>query len=319
MDYLPYILIFLCAILLAWWLTMLILEMYSSKRRRIKDRLSDLSLADPVRVRQNLLLAQMEASGVSGFLAKYGFFQKLYKNLLQAWPNLSLPKFLIICIASSLTVGAVVGLVFFSIIFAMIGAAAGLWLPFMILNSKRARRQRVMAEQLPEALDFLSRILKAGHSLPTGIQMVADELPAPLSTEFRRTYDQHSLGQPIEESFKEMASRIDSPDFAFLITAILIQRQTGGDLSEVLGNISDMIRARLKLAMQVKSKTAEGRFTGYILVAFPCAMFAIMYLMNPTYTAIMYQSKKGIAMLCAAVVLQSMGLFAIRKITRIRV
>jgi tight adherence protein B len=211
------------------------------------------------------------------------------------------------------------GLLLFSWVFGILGGIFGLLLPFFILNSKRSRRQRMIADQLPETLDFLSRILKAGHSLTTGIQMVADELPMPLSGEFRRCYDQHSLGQPLEESFKEMASRIESPDFAFLITAILIQRQTGGDLSEVLGNISGMIRARIRLAQQVKSKTAEGRFTGYILVAFPAAMFLIMYGMNPEYTAIMYQTTKGLCLLGVAVGLQVMGLLAIRKITKIRV
>jgi tight adherence protein B len=319
MTLLPMILIFTCAALIAWWLTMLIAELFSSKRRRLKDRLSDLSLVDPVRVRQNLMLAQMEASGVAKALAKYRFFQKLYRNLLQAWPNLSLGKFLFICCTGAVVGALLGGLLLFSFFFALLGFLGGLWIPFLILNGKRARRQRTIADQLPEALDFLSRILKAGHSLTTGIQMIADELPAPLSSEFRRCYEQHSLGQPLEDSFKEMSSRIDSPDFAFFITAILIQRQTGGDLSELLGNISGMIRGRIRLAQQVKSKTAEGRFTGYILVAFPIAMFLIMYAINPDYTAIMFQTNTGLGLLGIAVVLIIMGLFAIRKITKIRV
>ena len=238
---------------------------------------------------------------------------------MQAWPNLSLAAFLIICLVGGILCSLVAGVLLFSFFFALLGLGFGLAIPFFILNSKRARRQRTIADQLPEALDFLSRILKAGHSLPTGIQMIADELPMPLAEEFRRCYEQHSLGQPLEDSFKEMASRIESPDFAFFITAILIQRQTGGDLSELLGNISGMIRGRIRLAQQVKSKTAEGRFTGYILVAFPAAMFLIMYAMNPDYTAIMFQTFMGKCMLGAAIVLVFMGLFAIRKITTIRV
>jgi tight adherence protein B len=319
MGLLPIILIFTCAALMAWWLTLLILELFSSKRRRLKDRLSDLSLVDPVRVRQNLMLAQMEASGVAKILAKYRFFQRLYRNLLQAWPNLSLGKFLFICGAGAIFGALLSGILLFSFFFALLGGLFGLAVPFFILNGKRARRQRTIADQLPEALDFLSRILKAGHSLTTGIQMIADDLPPPLAAEFRRCYEQHSLGQPLEDSFKEMSSRIDSPDFAFFITAILIQRQTGGDLSELLGNISGVIRARIRLAQQVKSKTAEGRFTGYILVAFPAAMFLIMYAINPDYTAIMYQTNKGLGLLGIAVGLVILGLFAIRKITKIRV
>src|SRR5205085_6835476 len=103
--------------------------------------------------------------------------------------------------------------------------------------------------------------------LSTGLQMMGEELPAPLAAEFRRCYDQHSLGTPLEDALKDMATHIESTDFAFFVTAVLIQRQTGGDLAEVLGNISKMIRGRLRLLQQVKAKTAEGRFTGYIMVA----------------------------------------------------
>src|SRR5204863_8156518 len=136
-------------------------------------------------------------------------------------------------------------------------------------GQKRGRRQRAIANQLPEALDFLSRVLQAGHSFSTGVQMMSEELLDPLKTEFRRCYDQHSLGQPLEDSLKEMTTRVESTDFAFFVTAVLIQRQTGGDLAEVLNNISDMIRQRIGLQQHVKAKTAEGRFTGYIMVAFP--------------------------------------------------
>ena len=168
-----------------------------------------------------------------------------------------------------------------SLLIGLGGFAIGAYIPFFVLNSKRAKRQRLMAEQLPEALDFLSRVLKAGHSFSTGLQMMADELPAPLSHEIRRCYDQHSLGQSLDDSLKDTALRIESTDFAFFVTAVLIQRQTGGDLSEVLKNISGMIRNRVRLAQQVKAKTAEGRFTGYILVAFPAVMFGLCYVQNP--------------------------------------
>ena len=111
--------------------------------------------------------------------------------------------------------------------------------------------------------------------------MMADELPKPISEEFRKVYDQHSLGQPLEESLKDMSSRVDSTDFSFFVTAVLIQRQTGGDLSEVLGNISRLVRSRMRLSQSVAAKTAEGRFTGYILICFPVVMFLICWYLNP--------------------------------------
>jgi tight adherence protein B len=149
--------------------------------------------------------------------------------------------------------------------------------------------------------------------------MMADELPKPLSTEFRQCYDQHSLGQSLDDALKDTAGRIDSTDFAFFVTAVLIQRQTGGDLSEVLRNISHMIRQRVRLHQQVKAKTAEGRFTGYIMVAFPVVMFFIVSALSPEYSQILLHTPTGLKMVALAAGLQVAGLFAIHKITSIKV
>jgi tight adherence protein B len=180
-------------------------------------------------------------------------------------------------------------------------------------------RQSSLSNQLPEALDFLSRVLKAGHSLSTGLQMMSEEIPKPLGQEFRRAYDQHSLGMSMEDSLKDMSVRIESTDFAFFVTATLIQRQTGGDLSEVLNNISGMIRQRIRLAQNVKAKTAEGRFTGYLLSAFPAVMFVIASILNPEYTSVLWKTTTGMALLTVAFVLMLSGLFVIKKITTVRV
>jgi tight adherence protein B len=149
--------------------------------------------------------------------------------------------------------------------------------------------------------------------------MMADELPPPLSGEFRQAYDQHSLGQSLDDALKDTAARIESTDFAFFVTAVLIQRQTGGDLSEVLKNISSMIRQRVRLQQQVKAKTAEGRFTGYIMVAFPVIMFFIASALNPEYGQTLLHTSTGLKMLGFAAGLQILGLLAIRKITTVKV
>jgi len=202
---------------------------------------------------------------------------------------------------------------------ASLGGASAAYPPFFLLTAKRARRQKALASQLPEALDFLSRALKAGHSLSTGIQMMADELPHPLAAEFRQCYDQHSLGHSLDEALKDTAGRVESTDFSFFVTAVLIQRQTGGDLSEVLRNISNMIRQRVRLGQQVKAKTAEGRFTGYIMVAFPVVMFFIASALNPEYSQVLLHTTSGIKMVATAAVLQAAGLLAIRRITTVKV
>jgi tight adherence protein B len=206
-----------------------------------------------------------------------------------------------------------------SLIVANAGLVLGAYLPMVVLTSRRNARQRTLALQLPEALDFLSRILRAGHSLSTGLQMMGDELPRPLGEEFRRAYDQHSLGLTMDEALKDMTTRIESSDFAFFVTAVLIQRQTGGDLSEVLNNISSTVRQRIRLQQHVKAKTAEGRLTGYILSAFPVVMFLLASTLNPTYASVLWKTSEGLALLALAFTLTVLGLFAIRKITTLKI
>jgi tight adherence protein B len=260
----------------------------------------------------------IQATGLSATLGRIRTFRNLQRRLLQAWPDLSLAQFLGIMAA----VGFAAFMLFASVgslwVATGIGAAAA-YIPLMLLNAKRGRRQRQLSVQLPEALDFLSRVLRAGHSFSTGLQMMGDELPQPLAAEFRRAFSQHSLGQPLEDALKDMASRIESTDFAFFVTAVLIQRQTGGDLSEVLNNISGMVRQRIRLQQSVKAKTSEGRFTGYILVAFPAVMFLITYVLSPKTMDTMIHDSTGLTLLGIAFGLQMMGLWAIRKITAVKV
>jgi tight adherence protein B len=256
--------------------------------------------------------------GVPPWLATKPAVQALNRKLLQAVPGANLGRFLLLAVGMGFATFFVAFAVGGSFWVSVVGGAAAAYLPFFYLNFKRNKRQRMLGDQLPEALDFLSRILRAGHSFSTGLQMMSDELPQPLAGEFRRAYDQHSLGQPLDDALKDTAARVDNTDFAFFVTALLIQRQTGGDLSEVLGNISGMIRGRIRLQQQVRSKTAEGRFTGYILVAFPAVMFGVVYTQNPEYCQRLLHGT-GLYFLGTAFSLQMAGLFCIKKITTIRV
>lgn len=253
-----------------------------------------------------------------GFLARVPYMPALARKLLQAYPDFSFHKFLAICLGLSLLAGSITFLVTTQPAMGVIAAAIGFYAPVLFVDNRRARRQKLLSEQLPEALDFLSRILRAGHSLSTGLQMMSEELPQPMAAEFRRAYDQHSLGQNMDDCLKGMSTRVESTDFAFFVTAVLIQRQTGGDLSEVLSNISEMIRQRMRLQSHVKAKTAEGRFTGYILTGFPAVMFGISYMLNPDYAGVLLHGK-GILLLCVAFGLCMMGLYCIKKITTVRV
>lgn len=305
--------------LFVWAVSAFIINLVRNERGRLAQRLSGVSGSTGETSQAASIVVAADNEGLPTALANIGYFRNLNRRLHHAYPDASITKFLTLVfgLGSGL---ALVGLVIFDApLIAGAAGVAGAYLPFMFMNQKRAKRQKLLAEQLPEGLDFLQRILKAGHSLSTGLAMMAEELPKPLGEEFRRCYDQHSLGQGLDECLKDMSRRIESTDFAFFVTAVLIQRQTGGDLSQVLGNISSMIRQRIRLQQYVKAKTAEGRFTGYILVAFPVLMFFIAYTMNPDYGQILLHTSSGLTLLGIAVALVFLGLIAIRKITTVKV
>jgi tight adherence protein B len=313
------LLIALAAGIFAWGAAQLVIELLGDDRKKITRRLSTggRGQVDTILSRHNQSII-LQIKGLPPFLARSAFFQTLNRKLIHAYPEASLLRFLAICVILLVMGFMIATAVFDSILIGMLAGITGAYLPIVFVNNRRASRQRLLAGQLPDALDFLCRILKAGHSLTTGIQMMGDELPKPISGEFRRCYDQHSLGQSLEQALRDMSARVDNSDFAFFVTAVLIQRQTGGDLGEVLRNISTMIRARVKLQQHVKAITAEGRFTGYILFGFPSVMFVISWALNPEYAGVLLKTQLGNILLGAAVGLQLIGLFVIRQIVNVK-
>lgn len=306
--------------LVAWSVTRAISGGGAGERKKLQQRLSTEARTDVAAlVASKPIFIQLEVKGLPERLARTEFIQRLHRKLMAVWPRVSVMRFLWLVAGLGVGLFAVFLLVTTSPVPAAAAGAFGAYLPFFLVNRKRNRQQRQIADQLPEALDFLARILRAGHSLTTGLQMISDEMPQPLAGEFRRAYDQHSLGQGLDDVLKDMSGRIESTDFAFFVTAVLIQRQTGGDLSEVLTNISGMIRGRIRLQQHVKAKTAEGRFTGYILVAFPAVMFVLAYTANPGYAGVLVNTSEGKVLLGIAFSLQVLGLLAIRKLTTVKV
>ena len=290
------------------------------ERKKLAERLSnDNRKFDPADASARAIKIHLDSSSLPVLLSRSQFFNELNRHLGQTLPGMTVVKFLSISGALAALAGLMMLLLTTSMIPAAVASAGAGYLPFFLLSAKRNRRAKALAHQLPEALDFLSRALKAGHSLSTGVQMMADELAHPISEEFRQCYDQHSLGQSLDDALKDTSARIESTDFAFFVTAVLIQRQTGGDLSEVLRNISGMIRQRVRLHQQVRAKTAEGRLTGYIMVGFPVVMFFIASALNAEYSQILLHTPTGLKMIGVAAGLQMAGLLAIHKITTVRV
>ena len=310
--------------LLVWGVAAAIKGLINGEKRKLQQRLVAEGQGQRMgggagQLPLSITRGQDTASGASAMLVRWRPLEGLHRLVVQAYPNMNVTTFMCIAGGCAFTCFMILLAITNNTIIGLVGFVLAGYLPFLMLGQKRGRRQRQLAMQLPDALDFLARVLQAGHSFSTGIQMMSEELPEPLKGEFRRCYEQHSLGQPLEDAMKEMATRIESTDFAFFITAVLIQRQTGGDLSEVLKNISAMIRQRIRLAQHLKAKTAEGRFTGYILVAFPAVMFVLVSVMNPAYAHNLTGTPTGQKMLGTAFTLQMMGLWLIRKLTTVRV
>jgi tight adherence protein B len=192
-------------------------------------------------------------------------------------------------------------------------------LPFVWLYFKRAQRLRKFAGQLSDALELVARALRAGHSLAAGMHVVAEEMPAPIADEFGRVFEEQNLGIPIEESLKSMCERVPNLDLRFFVTSVGIQRQTGGDLAEILDKIGYVIRERFRILGQVKALTGEGRLSGVVLIALPFALFGFMLNVKPDYVETLWTTDLGKKMAVAAIIAQVIGALVIRKIVNIKV
>jgi tight adherence protein B len=225
---------------------------------------------------------------------------------------------------------------FYSVVLMIVGALIGNWwipagfagwipgmlmgiLPYAWARYKRSVRLHQMTVMLPQAVDLMSRALRAGYSMSSAFVMVADELPDPLGPEFRRTADEINFGLPFQEALTNLAQRFPVPDLRFLVTAILVQKETGGNLVALLEKIAVVLRARVQLAQKVRVYTAQGRLTGVILVALPFVLFVVLNMISPGYSRPMFESDIGRKMVYAAVAAMAVGIMAIRRIIDIRV
>jgi tight adherence protein B len=248
---------------------------------------------------------------------------------LTRWDSVSTPlQRMVIQSGLQLTVGSLVlGSIFLGLATA---AVLGFLLPYLtaalvvgalastfpILYVKRAARKRLekFEEQFPEAVDLIARALRAGHALPTALQMVADEIPQPVGEEFKRLFDQHSYGMSLPDALRAFGDRIPILDARFFVTAVLTQREMGGNLSEVLDKLSSVIRDRFKVKRQVRVVSAHGRITGVVLGFLPPTVAGILFLLSPTHMALLFNDPIGLYMVAGAVVLQVVGVLVIRRI-----
>ncbi|WP_250846701.1 type II secretion system F family protein [Aquisphaera insulae] len=242
-------------------------------------------------------------------------------NLLyeQADVNLTFNSFMAMVLGLGL-VGILVGLFFHLPWLTLpIGSLFLASLPFLWLLKRKQRRIRKFVEAMPEAVELISRALRAGHGLASGLHLVAEEMRGPLADEFNRVFEEQNFGIPIEISLRNMADRIPVMDVRFFVIAIIIQRVTGGDLAEVLDKIGKLIRQRFELLGHVKALTAEGRLSGIVLLALPPGLLAFLSFSNFAYISPLFTTSVGTKMLAITAAFQVLGAWMINKIVAIKV
>jgi tight adherence protein B len=200
-----------------------------------------------------------------------------------------------------------------------IGFLLGLGVPFIVLHVKRKRRFLAFEEAFPEALDLMARALKAGHAFATGLKMVADEMGEPVGPEFRKTFDEQNFGLPVKEALENLVGRVPRLDVRFFATAVMIQRDTGGNLAEILENLAHVVRERFKILRQVRVYTAHGRLTGYVLLALPAVLAIALSFINPDHMNLLFRERMGQTMLLVAAGMQFVGYMWIRQVIKIEV
>lgn len=200
----------------------------------------------------------------------------------------------------------------------LLGIAAGSF-PYIYLYVKRQGRFRRFDTQLPEAIDLMSRALRAGHAVISAIELVSQETSEPLATEFRIVFDEQNLGLPIREALLNLVSRVPTDDVRFLATAILVQKETGGNLAEILDKAASVMRERMRLKGQLRVYTAQGRMTGWFLCFLPFVVFGLISFVNHEYERQLWSNPIGVRLIYAALAMMGLGVYTIRKIINFRV
>jgi tight adherence protein B len=201
---------------------------------------------------------------------------------------------------------------------AVLGVLSG-FMPSLFIGMKRQKRMSKFEELLPDAIDLLARAVRAGHAFTTGLDMIAKELPSPICEEFRRTYELQNLGIPIREAFQNLTRRVPLPDVRIFVTALTIQRETGGNLAEILDNLSHVMRERFKLVRQIQVFTAQGRMSMYMLVSMPPITGILIFLLNRDYIMRLFTDPLGHRFIGVSVFMQIIGYFVIRRIIQPRI
>jgi tight adherence protein B len=287
------------------------------RQRHLQKRLQELGGLGAAEAPDSLLKLA-DPSWLAHNLKKIRRIAELQTLLEQAGVSWHLGTFLTVCLGSA-GLGLTLGFIKLGFLGGLVGAGLGLLLPYQVFRFKKKRRVKKFEKQLPEALDLLARGMRAGHAFASGLQLVAQEMDDPIGMEFFITAKEHSHGLDLNAALVHLCQRVDLRDLRFFTTAVIVQRETGGNLTEILEKIAALIRERFKLRNQILALTAEGRLSGWILVMLPPLVALSLFYMNPSYEMLLVTHPLGKMMALVALGAQAVGMLAIRKIVNIKV
>jgi tight adherence protein B len=306
-----------------------LLDQRSAQARVLRERLATVQEAAAHEPSEELALLRDEMlskiPALDNLLRRSSRISNLQPFLEQANLKIRAGNILVLCMASAVAM-AIVGFLAAgslppnqALLFAVVGLIIGGFVPYSYASYRRTKRFQKFEELFPEAIDTLARAVRAGHAFTTALELIANELSEPVASEFRKLFEEQKFGLPVRDALMNLAERMPLVDVKFFVTAVMLQRETGGNLAEILDNLSYVIRERFKIMRQVRVYTAQGRLTMLLLMGLPPVIVVTMLLTSPAFIRPLFADPIGHVLVVAGVVLQTFGYFVIRKIIQIQV
>ena len=305
-----------------------LLDQRSAQARLLRERLATVQESahqpnEELALVRDEMLSKIPA--LDHLLRRSARISNLQPFLEQANLKIRAGNIVVLCLVSAGILGAV-GFVLAgslppkqALLFAAVGVVLGGFFPYSYASYRRTKRFQKFEELFPEAIDTLARAVRAGHAFTTALELIANELSEPVASEFRKLFEEQKFGLPVRDALMNLAERMPLVDVKFFVTAVMLQRETGGNLAEILDNLSYVIRERFKIMRQVRVYTAQGRLTMLLLMGLPPLIVMTMLLTSPAFIRPLFADPIGHVLIVAGVVLQTFGYFVIRKIIQIQV
>ena len=300
-----------------------LLDERRAQARLIRDRLAAVQKAPERDPDEELALVRDEQlskiPALDTLLRRSARVSAMQDSLLQAGMKFRAGNFLVLCAGCGVLAAFVVVVLSRNPAIAWAALVIGAFLPYAVVSYRRQKRFERIEELFPEAIDTLARAVRAGHAFTTALEMISNEISEPLAGEFRKLFEEQKFGMPVRDALMNLTQRVPLVDVKFFVTAVMLQRETGGNLAEILDNLSYVIRERFKIQRQVRVHTAQGRLTMALLMAMPPTVVAVLLTFSPDFVKPLFYDPFGHILLVVAITLQTVGYFVIRKIIKIQV